>query len=214
MIDPILSKEEIIREEIISTSQKLFQRYGFQKTTMEDIAKMMGKGKSTLYYYYKSKEEIFEAVILKEAEEVTTIISNATKTVYTAEEKLKIYLFTSLDAIKKTLNLYEVMRTELYDGECSLNFSFCCQPSMREALRHFNTKQNKVIKDILIFGIENKEFSTKLYENIDVVSYVILTGIRSLALELALEENDNADFLLEENKLNALVNIFIKGLRD
>ena len=37
----MLTKEEIIREEVIETAQKLFQKFGFSKTTMEDIAKAM-----------------------------------------------------------------------------------------------------------------------------------------------------------------------------
>ena len=48
-----ITKEEQLREESITAAQKLFQQYGLHKTTMEDIAKAMGRGKSTLYYYYK-----------------------------------------------------------------------------------------------------------------------------------------------------------------
>ncbi len=43
----MLTKEAIIRGEVIATAQKLFQKFGFSKTTMEDIAKAMGRGKST-----------------------------------------------------------------------------------------------------------------------------------------------------------------------
>ena len=37
-------KDELIREEILKVAQKLFQQYGLKKTTMEDIAKALGKG--------------------------------------------------------------------------------------------------------------------------------------------------------------------------
>ena len=43
-----MDKEEIIVSEIIESAKKLFQQYGLRKTTMEDIAKSTGKGKSTL----------------------------------------------------------------------------------------------------------------------------------------------------------------------
>ena len=102
----MLTKEEIIREEVIATAQKLFQKFGFSKTTMEDIAKAMGRGKSTLYYYYKSKDEIFEAVILKEADEVFSTVSEATRKASSAEEKLQAYLKTSFETIKSRMNLY------------------------------------------------------------------------------------------------------------
>jgi len=62
----IVPKDDHIREEILEEAQKLFRQFGLKKTTMEDIAKAMGKGKSTLYYYFCSKEDIFDAVILKE----------------------------------------------------------------------------------------------------------------------------------------------------
>ena len=50
-----LQKDEIIIKEVIEAAKVLFQRYGLKKTTMEDIAKFVGKGKSTLYYYFPSK---------------------------------------------------------------------------------------------------------------------------------------------------------------
>ena len=57
-----------IREEILNGARELFQRFGFKKTTMEDIARQIGKSKSALYYYYKTKEDIFEAVVLYEVD--------------------------------------------------------------------------------------------------------------------------------------------------
>ncbi|WP_461492021.1 TetR/AcrR family transcriptional regulator, partial [Pontibacter sp. HJ8] len=51
-------KDEAIKTEILNEAQKLFRHFGWTKTTMEDIAKATGKGKSTLYYYYKSKDDI------------------------------------------------------------------------------------------------------------------------------------------------------------
>lgn len=209
MLESILTKEEIIRDEVIVASQKLFQRYGFQKTTMEDIAKAMGRGKSTLYYYYKSKEEIFEAVIFKEAKEVTSAVFIATEKVSSAEEKLKTYLLTFFKIIKEKVNLYQVMREELYE-----NGNICLyQPSMKEPLKQFNTVEIHFIKDILNLGIENKEFAATLQQDIDVVSYVLMSSLRSVAIDLAFEENKNINFFLEENKVNAVINIFIKGLK-
>ena len=62
----MVNKEEY-RKKIIKTAGQIFSRYGFKKTTMEEIAKALKIGKSSIYYYYQSKEEIFEAVVLNEA---------------------------------------------------------------------------------------------------------------------------------------------------
>ncbi|HEY8398243.1 MAG TPA: helix-turn-helix domain-containing protein, partial [Flavihumibacter sp.] len=51
-----------IRQDILAGARELFIHYGYKKTTMEDIARKIGKSKSALYYYFKTKEEIFEAM--------------------------------------------------------------------------------------------------------------------------------------------------------
>jgi len=56
-------KEQSIKDNLIQVSQSLFQQYGFVKTTMEDIAKTARKSKSTLYQFFKNKEEVLHGVI-------------------------------------------------------------------------------------------------------------------------------------------------------
>ncbi len=59
-------KEQSIKDNLIQVSQMLFQKYGFVKTTMEDIAKTASKSKSTLYQFCKNKEQVLHGVITKE----------------------------------------------------------------------------------------------------------------------------------------------------
>ena len=54
-----LQRDEIVVREILDTARALFRQSGFKKTTMGDIARSLGKAKSSLYYYYPSKEDIF-----------------------------------------------------------------------------------------------------------------------------------------------------------
>ena len=48
-------KDDLFQEQVIRAAQKLFQQHGMYKVTMDDVAKAVGKGRSSLYYYYKSK---------------------------------------------------------------------------------------------------------------------------------------------------------------
>jgi len=202
------TKEEIIQNEVITTAQRLFQKYGYSKTTMEDIAKTMGRGKSTLYYYYKSKDEIFEAVILKEADEVVHEILEATKQKTTAEDKLKSYLTTSLESIKVKLNLYEAIRKELLDSE-DISFN---QKHLTTPIMQYNTREIQVVKDILLLGLKNKEFTTSISENVDLIAYTVITALRSIAMDLALNEKDLHPFF-EIDKMNIMITILLRGLK-
>lgn len=47
------------KEKIQQAAFKCVARFGFEKTTLDDIAKEVGLNKASLYYYYKNKEEIF-----------------------------------------------------------------------------------------------------------------------------------------------------------
>ena len=51
------------RLEIIETAKKLFNKSGYSNTSVEAIIKEMGVAKGTFYYYFKSKEEVLEAIV-------------------------------------------------------------------------------------------------------------------------------------------------------
>src|ERR1700712_4075984 len=116
----LVAKDDIIKEEILEEAQKLFRQFGLKKTTMEDIAKAMGKGKSTLYYYFCSKEEIFDAVVMKEMDEVFIRVKQAVEKAESAEEKLKAFTLTKIKCVHKRANLYKIVSGEIQDsGRCT-----------------------------------------------------------------------------------------------
>ena len=53
------------REEILDAAHTLFTTKGFQSTTMEDILRIVGIAKGTLYYHFPSKEQILRALVLR-----------------------------------------------------------------------------------------------------------------------------------------------------
>lgn len=57
-------KENPKRDLILQAGSECFARFGFDKTTLDDIGRRAGLNKASLYYYFKNKEEIFIAVVL------------------------------------------------------------------------------------------------------------------------------------------------------
>lgn len=210
----MLTKEEIIREEVITAAQQLFQRYGFAKTTMEDIAKAMGRGKSTLYYYYKSKDDIFKDVIIHETNEVLTAVLEVCEQNGTAQEKLFRYISTLLNKIRTTVSLYEVMKKEfMEEGSACMH-----QPSLNEALLGFDEKQKTLLKSILLLGVQNKEFSERIGNDLDLVAEVIYVSLGGFILNFTLLPDKKLLYLKEDNmkeeKMRSIVNILVYGLKN
>ena len=56
------------RNKIIAVASKLFGRYGFYKTSMDEIAKIARKAKGSLYYHFTDKKELFRVVVSTEME--------------------------------------------------------------------------------------------------------------------------------------------------
>ncbi|MFY0674751.1 MAG: TetR/AcrR family transcriptional regulator [Bacteroidia bacterium] len=55
--------QKVDKEQIIKDSLKVFKEQGYHKTSMADIGQACGLLKGSIYHYFKSKEELMEAVI-------------------------------------------------------------------------------------------------------------------------------------------------------
>lgn len=192
-------KEEIFKEDIIRAAQKLFQTYGLKKTTMEDIAKALGKGKSTLYYYYQSKEQIFEEVLLKELQEVFIQTQFAVETVHSAEEKLKVFAVTRIKVLSNMLNLYRLVCGDFVEH------ASCAKGLFNE----YSQKEINLIKSILEFGINSGEFNKALEQEMDLLPSVVVSSIRGIERDFF---NDKLIGL--EHRIGAISNLLVNGLKN
>lgn len=193
------NKDDLIKEIILKSARELFQKWGMSKTTMEDIAKASGKGKSTLYYYYKSKEEIYEAVALNEMREIHKIVIDTINREPTAEGKLKAYVMTSLIEAHKRITVYDVVKQEIAANDHII----------RKIRTIYDSQEVRIVYDILAFGIRNDEFNLFNEKELNLLSYMIVTSLRSIEINLFLEDN----IFTEGDKLEAFTNILTKGLK-
>ena len=61
----ISKKPEERKNEILDNAEKLFGTKGYSKTTINDILLAVGIAKGTFYYYFKSKEEVMDAIVMR-----------------------------------------------------------------------------------------------------------------------------------------------------
>ncbi len=194
----LITKDDIIKDEILREAQKLFQQFGVKKTTMEDIAKAMGKGKSTLYYYYCSKEDIFDAVIQKEMDEVFHYVKQAVEKAETAEEKLKAFTLSKIKAVQKRANLYKVVKGEMQD-------TMRC---MKHLHAEYDIQETNLVKEILIFGIKNGEFAKQIKKDLDILPSVMVSSLRGLERDLFTDK-----YAKLESRMESIMGIMMHGLK-
>jgi AcrR family transcriptional regulator len=194
-----INKEDLIKAEIIAAARGLFQKYGLIKTTMEDIAKALNKGKSTLYYYYKNKDEIFEAVVSNEIRDVFQEIRSSVENAGSAEEKLRIYFTTAIKSVQKKILLYQIMKGEIGENlKTIVNLKY----------KMYN-HEIQFIREILAMGVENNEWLSEIEPDLDLISYSIVSALRGIMLDLVVEER----FPNWDERIGVLREVFIRGLK-
>lgn len=114
-----LNKDEAVKDEIVCQAQKLFQQFGLKKTTMDEIAAACGKAKSTLYHYFTSKEEVFDAVIEMELTKLRKIVKDKVEEQKSITCKLKTYMIEFQKGTVSMANVYRIVNNVSYDKKSS-----------------------------------------------------------------------------------------------
>ena len=84
-------EKERRRTDILNTAEQLFFSKGFENVSLNDIAKELQLGRSTLYLYFENKEELFFAIVLRGALILHKLIKKEVKDLDTAIEKLAAF---------------------------------------------------------------------------------------------------------------------------
>lgn len=161
---------------------------------MDEIATAIYKGKSSIYYYFKSKEEIFEAVVEKEISSLRNELTEATASTSNPIEQLKLYITIRMNSLKKLLNLYEAIKSDYLSHLDFIN-------SIR--LKYDQNEINN-IKKILEKGIEQKIFTI---DNTELTAASILSAMRGLEVPFMWTSEEDV-----EKRTECLLQILFNGI--
>jgi len=195
-----MEKDEIIIQDIVNGAKKLMQQYGLKKTTMEDIAQTAGKSKSTLYYYFKDKEEIFDKVINLEIDEFFQAVKTSVNKQADAVNMLKAYIVTKVKILRDKTNLYSIAIKNDLQGRVNKGFT-----NLRN---RYDNEEKLLISSILTKGVESKLFTNEIKTEIDTLSELLVSCIRGIEMDI-IAHNKNKTLA---DKADLLVEILIKGI--
>lgn len=182
------------RDRIIESARELFAKYGFKKTTMDEIANKSRKGKSTLYYYFKSKEEILKVIVDIEAEELKSKLELALKESNSPQQKLKNYIITRMKAMKALSNLYVAFKDEYLEMYDFIN----------QVRKDYDDYEIGVFENILENGVNEGIFDVK---DVYLTAYVMAMATKGIEYKFATSN----DWEIEKN-VETLVNILFDGI--
>ncbi|MGD9977948.1 MAG: TetR/AcrR family transcriptional regulator [Bacteroidales bacterium] len=185
------------RDSILSVANRLFSRFGFHKTSMDEIAKIARKAKGSLYYHFASKEDLFKEVIAKEMDnlknQLAIIVNNPD---LNAPEKLKNYLAKRMEVLYSATNYHETLKADFFE-----HFQF-----VDDLRTELDTWEKESLAKIIFQGVDSGEFV--LSTDIDVLLDVIIMILKGLEIPFFLQDKYERYSL----HFDGLINILVKGL--
>jgi len=136
------------RKEIFDTSVHLFLSKGFSETSMREIAEAAGIGKSTLYDYFPSKDDILLSFIEDELQRLTQGLEEIANRKIGALEKLRQMMFAYMDYLAKNEDFYLKL---------SLEVQRMAQQSIERIQRKRHALQD-LLRDVIEEGIRESCF--------------------------------------------------------
>lgn len=196
-MDGVMSKEEK-RKLLLQEASAVLMEYGAHKTTLDDIAKRAGMGKTSLYYYFRDKNEIIRAIIESEMDRLLGMMVEAADSAQTAEGKMYAIIETRYRFIadRSARASKEVIR-ELKALEGAFE-------TVKES---YLQSHKELMKSILEGGIRNGEIEP--IEDLDLVALIMIASLFGCDHTFAFY--DQHERVLEA--LKRMVKIFFAGIR-
>ena len=199
---PTLSAKRVDRKRsILEAARALFAHFGPRKVTMEDIARKANLAKATLYYYFKSREDILREIIRNEGAELWQRVNEAVARERDPVAKLKAYVHTRFRAIEE-LTVYYSSLTEEY----LRNYEF-----IETERRVYTELELKTIEGILQEGVRQGVFEVA---NPRLAAFAITMAMKGLEYPLIVDKGVEVDgrHLGMDEALDMMLDLLLHGI--
>ena len=155
------------KAKLVDVARQLFAKMGVENTTMNDIALASKKGRRTLYTYFKSKEDIYIAVVESELDMLSDMMKRVAEKNISPDEKMIEMIYTRLDAVKEVV---------FRNGTLRANF-FRDIWRVEKVRKRFDAKEILLFKDVLREGVEKGVFRIDDIDMTAVLLHYCVKGI-------------------------------------
>lgn len=182
------------RDKLIEIARQLFAHKGIENTTMNDIASASDKGRRTIYTYFRSKRDIYNAVVKTESDKIIDKLSAIVAQPVDPQQKLMDFIFARFEAIKESVSR---------NGSLKAGF-FRDVRKVDRARRSNTTSEANMLKQILLEGVNQGVFHIRHVEQTAMVMLLSLQG-----LDVPYIRDNFSELGIEKLKLREYIEAFI-----
>lgn len=165
------------RDRLIEVARQLFSRQGIENTTMNDIATASDRGRRTLYTYFRTKGDIYDAVIERETERIRTDIESEVEAQSSPRGKLRALMLSRLRITMENAHGYTLWLKSLFSSDAR----------RAKAIRAMVADRiYEMIEEIVTAGIASGDFVPEQAERLPIM---LTMTVRGTDWMIAQEEN-------------------------
>jgi len=185
-----------VRDQIVTAATEHFSRYGYEKTTVSDLAKAIGFSKAYIYKFFESKQAIGEMICANCLRQIETEVRTAVAETDLPPEKLRRMFKTGAEATLKLAfqdrKLYEIAASAVTENW--------------QAVIAYEERTQKLLQDVLQEGRQTGDFERKtpLDETAQAIYLVMRPCLNPLLLQHSLDYVEEAPMHLSNLVLRSL----------
>ncbi len=187
------------RQKLLEVARSLFAHRGLEATTMNDIAAASGRGRRTLYTYFRNKEEIYYAVIKEELERLSDKMGVVMTLEAEPEEKIFSLIYAHLDIIREAVARNGTLRAEFFRNIWMVE-------KVRKA---FDEEEHRLLVQLLQEGVDQGRFHI---ENVGLMADIMHYSVKGLEVPYIYDrlgegiEDDEASVMVK-GMINRVLNV-------
>ena len=181
------------KDQIIESTRKLFNKYGFKKVSMDEIARDAGVTKRTVYMYFSSKEELFNYFINEQLLNMKQIVQEIEAENLDFYESIHQVIYRLLQYKHKT----EFLKTIVEEG------AFLKNPIISASIKTIDNKIQEYILEKLKWAVSNNYINV---ENPELIAFLIYKMYIALMFDWTESNSTLDENIIADNILNILKN--------
>lgn len=187
------------RDAIVDAADRLFQRFGYQKTTVDDIAREAGTGKGTIYLHFKSKEEVAIACLDRMKDRLLESLRCALRRAGSPADHVRQMVLTRV--------LYRFDAAQTWFGAMDELYAVL-RPVLLERRETYHEREAELIAEALVEGRVHGVFEVE--DAMAAARSLVLATDALLPYSLSARQlGERAEL---EAKANGIVDLLLRGL--
>jgi AcrR family transcriptional regulator len=205
MVQVTFKGQDHIRvDQIIEVARQRFGIYGYEKTTMQEVARDLQISKGSLYYYFPDKEHLYKAIFSHEHEVFITAIRDEISRSSDPVEMLEKFIATRMELFRSLMNL----------SNARMDTPFMLPAFLHEILIRNRQQEKAILIEILENGISGGLFIQEDSAGLAELLLDLLKGLRMIMMkERTLQMSSDEPYRLMEQRTHKLTQLFIRSIK-